>query len=77
LLGRDDTLLDTIAPFLAFLFLVVGAALLYEGLSTSDPMQAAKMISGASFISLGFVTLWFSVKNWWKSRTLYKEHRNE
>jgi uncharacterized membrane protein len=75
--GRDDTLLDTIAPFLAFFFLVAGAALLYDGLSTSDLMQTAKMIGGASFISLGFVTVWFGVKNWWKSRTLYKEHRNE
>ena len=70
-------MLDTIAPFLAFVFLVVGVALSYDGLSTSDLMQTAKMIGGASFISLGFVSLWFGVKKWWKSRALYKELRNE
>jgi len=75
--GRDHNLRDTIVPFLAFLFLIAGAVLLSNGFSTSDPSQTAKVIGGATFLSLGLVSLWFGVKNWWKWRTVYKESRNE
>jgi hypothetical protein len=51
--------------------------LLYDGFSTSDLSQTAKLIGGAIFLSLGLVSLWFGVKNWWKWRTVYKESRNE
>jgi hypothetical protein len=71
------TMWDTIVPFLAFLFLIAGATLLYDGFSTSDLTQTAKVIGGASFLSLGLVGLWFHVKNWRKWRTVYKEYRNE
>jgi hypothetical protein len=71
------TMRDTIVPFLAFLFLITGAVLVYDGFSTSDPSQTAKLIGGAIFLSLGLVSLWFGVKNWWKWRTVYKESRNE
>jgi hypothetical protein len=37
------TMRDTIVPFLAFLFLVTGAVLLYDGFSTSDLSQTAKL----------------------------------
>jgi len=68
---------DAIAPFLAFLCLTVGALLLYDGVSTPDLTQTAKVIGGASFLSLGSVGLWFGVKNWLKWRSIYKEYRNE
>jgi hypothetical protein len=68
---------DAIAPFLAFLCLTVGALLLYDGVSTPDLTQTAKVIGGASFLSLGSVALWFGVKNWLKWRSIYKEYRNE
>jgi len=68
-------MLDTLVPFLGFLFLVLGAALLNDGLSTSDVAQTGKILGGASFLSLGLVTLWFGIKNWWKWRTVYKEYR--
>jgi len=67
----------SIVPFLAFLFLITGAVLLYDGFSTSDLSQSAKVIGGAIFLSLGLVRSWFAVKNWWKWRTVYKESRNE
>jgi uncharacterized membrane protein len=70
-------MLDTIFPLLAFLFFVVGTALLYDGVSASDFAQMAKTIGGASFLSLGLVSLWISVKNWWKGRTVYKEYRRD
>jgi chemotaxis receptor (MCP) glutamine deamidase CheD len=70
-------MLNTIVPLLAFLFFVVGAALLNEGMSASGLTQTAKIIGGASLLSLGSVTLWVGVKNWWKSRIVYKEYRNE
>lgn len=68
---------DTIVPFLAFLFLIAGAVLLYDGFSISDLTQTAKVIGGASLFSLGLVSFWFGVKNWWKWRTVYKEYRSE
>jgi hypothetical protein len=71
------TMWGTIVPFLAFLFLTAGAMLLYDGFSTSDLTQTTKVIGGASLLSLGFVGLWFCVKNWWKWRTVYKEYRNQ
>jgi uncharacterized membrane protein len=70
-------MLDTLMPFLACLFFVIGAALLYDGVSTSDLTQTAKIIGGASFLSLGLVSLWIGVKNWWKERTDYKEYGKE
>jgi len=68
---------DTIVPFLALLFLIAGAVLLSDSFSTSDPTQTAKVIGGATFLSLGLVSLWFGMKNWWKWRSVYKESRNE
>jgi hypothetical protein len=66
----------TIVPFLVFPFLIAGAVLLYDGFSTSDLSQTAKVIGGAIFLSLGLVSSWFGVKNWWKWRTVCKD-RNE
>jgi len=66
---------DTIVPLLACLFLIAGALLLYDGFSTSDLSQTAKVIGGATFLSLGLVSLWLGVKNWWKWRTIYNEYR--
>ena len=70
-------MLHTILPFIAFLFLVVSAALFYDGISTSQLTQTVDMIGGAIFLSLGLVSLWSGIKNWWKWRTLYKENANE
>ncbi|MCU1239895.1 MAG: hypothetical protein JWO71_621 [Candidatus Acidoferrum typicum] len=70
-------MLGTIVLFFGFVFLITGAVLLYDGLSTSDLSQTAKVISGAIFLSLGLVSSWFGVKNWWEWRTVYKESRNE
>jgi len=67
----------TIVPFLVFLFLITGTVLLYDGVSASDLSQTAKVIGGAIFLSLGLISSWFGVKNWWKWRTVYKEYRNE
>jgi hypothetical protein len=68
---------DTIVPFFALLFLTAGALLFYDGFSTSDPNQTAKVIGGAIFLSLGLVCVWFGVKNWWKWRTVSKEYRDQ
>jgi uncharacterized membrane protein len=68
---------DTIVPFFASLFLIVGALLFSNGVSTSDLNQTAKVIGGAIFLSLGLVSMWFGVKNWRKSRIASKEYRNQ
>lgn len=66
-----------IVPFLAFLFLVVGSVLLFDDLSISDVTQTGAIIGGATFLSLGLITLWIGVKNWWKSKITYREYRKE
>jgi hypothetical protein len=67
----------TLAPFFALTFLVIGTALLNDGISKSDLDQTATIISGAAFLSFGLISTWFAVKNWLKWRRVYKEYRGE
>jgi hypothetical protein len=67
---------DAIVPFFALLFLTAGALLLYDAFPTSDPSQTARVLGGAVFLSLGLVSLWFGVKNWWKWLILSREYRD-
>jgi hypothetical protein len=44
--------------------LIGGAALLDDGVSTSDVTQTARIIAGAGFLALGFTASWFIAKRW-------------
>jgi hypothetical protein len=49
----------------ALLFLIVGAVLLHDGISNSDPSQTL-LTSGAAFLSLGLISTCMAAKNWGK-----------
>jgi hypothetical protein len=68
---------DIMAVLFSVIILTIGAALLYDGISTSGPSQTASTISGAAFVSLGLMSIWFALKNWLKWKRAYKEYRNE
>ena len=66
--------LDNFALCVASVCLLVGgAALLYDGVSTSDLTQTARIIAGAAFLALGFTALWFIAKRWMEWRTNCKK----
>jgi hypothetical protein len=67
----------TLAPFFAPTFLVIGTALLNDGISKSDLSQTSTIISGAAFLSFGLMSTLFAVKNWLKWRRECKEYRGE
>lgn len=49
-----------------------GAVLLRESVSGRGTEQTVSLMAGAAFISLGFVTLVFVVKNWLRWRKYYE-----
>jgi hypothetical protein len=49
-----------------FIFLGVGGALLTGDISRPDTSQTARIVGGASFLSMGLLNLWFALKNWLK-----------
>jgi hypothetical protein len=57
---------DDMALFLALLFSVMGAVLLYDGVSVPGVNQTAKIIGGATFLSLALTMAWFVLRNWWE-----------
>jgi hypothetical protein len=52
----------------ALLFLIVGAVLLHDGISNSDPSQTL-LTSGAAFLSLGLISTCMADKELGKIRT--------
>lgn len=67
---------DDLGLFIGLVFLIIGAALLYNGVSHSDASQSAAIIGGATFLSLGSVVLWTLLKKWWEWRREYRRYRN-
>ena len=61
--------------FFAFIFLVVGAILLNDAVSSVEPSQSADVIIGAASISLGAATLCGALKNWWRWRKEFQRYR--
>jgi hypothetical protein len=54
----------------------LGAVLLYDGIS--DPhSQAMTVVGGATFISIGLITVSLVLKNWMDERRNYKSFREE
>jgi hypothetical protein len=67
---------DALGIFLALIFLTVGVVLLYDGVSTTDVTQTAKIIGGAALFSLGLIVLRIGLKNWWKWRKISRDYRD-
>ena len=66
---------DALGIFFGLTLLIVGAVLLYSGMSNADASQSAAIIGGATFFSLGSAVLSALLKNWWKWRKEYREYR--
>jgi flagellar motor component MotA len=66
---------DLIGIFFSAIFLVLGAAIVYDGVNSSDPGQSARVIAGAAILALGITTSRFVLKSWWKERKLFLESR--
>ena len=64
-----------LVAFLAAVLLLLGVALLNDGASNSVPIQSAKLIGGAVFLSFGFMSTWVALKNWLKWRYAEKGYR--
>jgi len=63
---------DNLALCFASICVLIGAVLLYDGVSTSDVTQTARVIAGAAFLSLGLMALWFTMKRWVQWKRDYK-----
>jgi flagellar motor component MotA len=64
-----------IGLFFAFIFLVVGAKLLNDAVSSVDPSQSMGVVSGAAVFSLGVATVLSVFKNWWRWRKEFQRYR--
>jgi len=63
---------DNLALCFASICVLIGAVLLYDGVSTSDVTQTARVIAGAAFLSLGLMALWLTMKRWVQWKRDYK-----
>jgi len=63
---------NLVALCFASICVLIGAVLLYDGVSTSDVTQTARVIAGAAFLSLGLMALWFTMKRWVQWKRDYK-----
>jgi len=55
---------------------LVGAGLLYSGVSGRDPLQV-ETIGGAALLSLGVVTLGIVLRDWLKWKRELRKYREE
>jgi hypothetical protein len=65
---------DALALIFGFLCIVIGAVLLYDGVTGRDPMQA-ETIAGAAVLSFGAMTLWIVLRNWVRWRRELRKFR--
>jgi len=63
---------NLVALCFASICVLIGAVLLYDGVSTSDVTQTARVIAGAAFLSLGLMALWLTMKRWVQWKRDYK-----
>jgi hypothetical protein len=60
----------------AVVCILVGAALLYDGIPGRGPIQA-ETIAGAAVLSIGVVTLGIVLKDWLKWKSELRKYREE
>ena len=56
----------------AVIFLLTGAVLLYGSVSGPDTSQTARLLGGATSVSLGLLAILLVVKDWLEWRRQYK-----
>ena len=68
-------MLDNLGIVASSLCLLLGAVLLYVGVSKADTNQILIVLGGAAVLSLGLITVWLAVKNKLEWRRNYKKYR--
>jgi hypothetical protein len=68
---------DDLSLFFSLILLIVGAALLSDGVSSTDPSQSARVIGGAAIFSLGSSVMWMVLRNWWGWRKILNRYRDQ
>ena len=69
-------MLDNFGLAIGSICLVLGAVLLYDGLSMIETTQSLDVIGGAVLISLGAITTGLMLRNKLEWRRNYKKDRN-
>ena len=67
-------MLDNLEVGIGCICVLLGALLLYDGLSGPDVFQTFRVIVGAVFLTFGLFTVWLVVKSKLKARRNYKKH---
>ena len=68
-------MLDNLGIAASTLCLLLGAVLLYVGVSKADTSQILTVLGGAAVLSLGLITGWLALKNKLEWRRHYKKYR--
>jgi hypothetical protein len=69
-------MLDGLALLTSFLFLCTGAIVLFGDVSKLDMSQNVALFGGATLMSVGLVTLVFTVRSTWVARQNLRKWRN-
>lgn len=67
---------DDLALFCAFTFLILGAMLVYEGMSSNEKSQSASVLSGAALVSFGLAAMLLALQSWWRRRKIRRRYRD-
>jgi cytochrome c biogenesis protein CcdA len=70
-------MLDNLGITISSICLLLGAAVLYVGVSNPDTNQILTVLSGAALLSLGLITFLIVLKNKLEWRRNYKKYREE
>jgi hypothetical protein len=70
-------MLDNLGIAIASICLLLGAALLYVGVSKPDTNQILTVLGGAAALSVGLITIWLVLKSKWEWRRNYRKYREE
>jgi len=66
---------NNLALLFALLFLIFGAVLVYDDVANSEVSGTVRILGGSVLLSLGLISIWMALKNWWKWRRVEKEYR--
>jgi len=66
---------NNLGLFAGLILLVIGA-LLINSVSNSDPNQTARVVGGATLLSLGLIVTWLMGRSWWEWRKIERKYRS-
>jgi hypothetical protein len=66
---------NNLGLFAGLILLVIGALLISDSVSNSDPNQTARVVGGATLLSLGLIVTWLMGRSWWEWRKIERKYR--